>query len=121
MLCYLKKQIIKLIRLFACLCSVNTTFIIQKSCSSYLLVDKIKSIAALRGLVLSLGLSDISLLVFSNKLQLKLLKVFWRVPLSLTMWGQWRRKCLADSASFPQLDSRVNISWKPCLNLCCLK
>ena len=74
----------------------------KKSCSSNLLVDKIKSIVVLRVLELSLGLSDIfskckvcikTLLVFSNKLQLKLPKVLRRVHLSLTIRGQWRRKC----------------------------
>ena len=110
--------------------SVDTTFIIWKSCSSNLLVDKIKSIVALRILELSLGLSDVfpkskvcvkTLLVFSNKLQLKLTKVLSRVRLSLTNWGQWRRKCSVYSTSFPQLHSRFNVSWKPCLNLCSLR
>ena len=79
---------------------------------------------------LSLGLSYVfpkskicikTLLVFSNKLQLKLPKVLRTVLLSLTNWGQWRRKCSVDSTSFPQLHSGFNISWKPCLNLCSLK
>ena len=117
-------------RLFVWLWSVDTTAIILKSCSSNLLVDKIKSIAALRILELSLGLSEVfpkskvcvkTLLVFSNKLQLKLPKVLRRVRLSLTNWGQWRRKCSVDSTSFPQLHSGFNVSWKPYLNLCSLK
>ena len=100
------------------------------SCSSNLLVDKIKAIVALRILELSLGLSDVfpkskvcvkTLLVFSNKLQLKLPKVLRRVRLSLANWGQWRRKCSADSTSFPHVHSGFNLSWKPCLNLRSLK
>ena len=72
-----KTQIIKFVTLFACLWSVDTTFIFLKSYSSILLVAKIKSIAAFRMLELSLELSDIfpkskvcvkMLLVFSNKL-----------------------------------------------------
>ena len=70
----------RLVRLLACLWSVDTT------------------IAALRILELSLGLSYVFLkskvcvkilLVFSNKMQLKLPKVLRRVRLSLTNWGQW--------------------------------
>ena len=102
----------------------------KKSCSSNLLVAKIKSIVALIILELLLGLSDIfpkskvyvkTLLVFSKKLWLKLPKVRRRVRLSLKNWGQWRRKCSADSTSFRQLHSGFNVSWKPCLNLCSLK
>ena len=90
----------------------------QKSCSSNLLVDKIKSVAALRILDLSVGLSD----VFpKSKLQLKLPKVLSRMHLSLTNWGQWRRNFSVDSTSFPQLHSGFNVSWKPSLNSCSLK
>ena len=79
---------------------------------------------------MSLGLSDVipkskfcvkTLLVFCNKLQLKLPKVLRRVHLSLTNSGQWRRKCSLDSTSFPQLYSGFNVSWKPCLNFCSFK
>ena len=38
----LEKKIIRLVTLFGCLWSLDTIFIIQKSCSSNLLVDKIK-------------------------------------------------------------------------------
>ena len=67
----------KLVRSFACLWSVDTTFIISKSCPSNLLVDKIKSIVALRISELSLGLSNVfpkskvcvkTLLAFPNEL-----------------------------------------------------
>ena len=86
--------------------------------SSNLLVDKIKSVVALRILELLLGLSDVfpkfkvcvrTLLVFSNKLQLRLLKVIRRIKFSLTNWGQWMIKYSVDSTPFPQLHSRFNI------------
>ena len=99
----------------------------KRSCSSNLFADKIKSIAALRILELSVGLSEVfpkskvclkTLLVFSNKMQLKLFKLLRRVRLSLPNWGQWRRKCFVDYTSFSQLHSGFNVSWKPCLNFC---
>ena len=73
-------------------------------------------------LELSFGLSDVfpkskvcvkTLLVFSNKMQLKLPEVLRRMRLSLTNWEQWRRKCSVDSTTFPRLHSRL----KPSLSL----
>ena len=62
-----------------------------------------------------------TLLVFSSKLSLKLPQVLRRVRLSLTNWGQWRRKISVDSTSFSQLHTGFNIFWMPCLNLFSLK
>ena len=44
--------------------------------------------------------------------------VLRRVHLSVIYVGQWRRKCLADSISKPQLQNVFKESWKLCLNLC---
>ena len=77
------------------------------------------SIVARRILELPLRLSDVfpkskicvkTLVVFSNKLQLELPKVLRRVRLSLSNWGQWRRKCSVDFTSFPQPHSGFSVS-----------
>ena len=47
--------------------------------------------------------------------------MLWRVRLSLIKKGQWRKKWVADSMSWPQLNKGCTVSWKPCLNLCSLK
>ena len=47
--------------------------------------------------------------------------VLRRVHLSVIYVGQWRRKCLADSISKPQLQNVFKESWKLCLNLCSRK
>ena len=44
-----------------------------------------------------------------------------RVRLSLIKKGQWRKKWVMDSISWPQLHKGFNVSWKLCLNLCSLK
>ena len=73
----LKKQIFKACQIICFFAVSRCNFIIKKSCSPNILVDKIKSVVALKILVLSLGLSDIfpkskisveMLLVLSNKL-----------------------------------------------------
>ena len=87
-----------------------------------MLFDKIKSVVTLRILELSLGLNGVfpknkvcvkTLLVFSNKLQLKSPKVLRRVRLLLTNWGQWKRKYSVRSTLFPQLYRGFNVSSKP--------
>ena len=100
-----------------------------KSGSLNLLVEKI------RVLELSLKFSDIfpktkfsdifpktkvyvkTLLIFSNRLQLKLPELLRKVRLPLTNWRQWRRKCSLDSAPFAQVHSGFNVSCELCLNL----
>ena len=44
-----------------------------------------------------------------------------RVRLSLIKKGQWRKKWVMDSISWPQLHKGFNVSWKLCLNLCSLR
>ena len=41
--------------------------------------------------------------------------------LSLIKKGQWRKKWVVDSISWPQLHKGFNVSWKLCLNLCSLR
>ena len=41
--------------------------------------------------------------------------------LSLTKWGQCRRKCSDHSTSKPQLHNGYILFWKLCLNICSLK
>ena len=55
----LKKQIIRLDRLFAWLLPADTSFIVLKSCPSNYLVDQIKLILSLRILELSIKLSEV--------------------------------------------------------------
>ena len=59
--------------------------------------------------------------VQSNSLLSRLRMVLRRVLLSLIKKGQWRKKWVADSISWPQLHKGFIVSWKLCLNLCSLK
>ena len=59
--------------------------------------------------------------VKSNSLQSRLRIVLRRVRLSLIKKGQWRKKWVADSISWPQLHKGFIVSWRLCLNLCYLK
>ena len=59
--------------------------------------------------------------VESNSLLSRLRIVVKRVRLSLLKKGQWRKKWIVDSISWPQLHKGFNVPWKLCLNLCFLR
>ena len=82
-------------------------------------VNKIKFVVALRILVLSVMSNDVlpknnvsvkAESVVSSNLKLILPVVLRRVRLSLTNWGQCRRKCSVDSISRPQLHNGLIVS-----------
>ena len=59
--------------------------------------------------------------VLSTRLLSRLLKLLKKVLLSLINKGQWRRKWVVDSISWPQLHKGLIESWKLCLKLFSVK
>ena len=97
----------------------NRTDFVQKSGSSNLLVNKIKFYCSIKNLSISVMSNDILLKsnvcvkfesVFPSNLQLMLPIVLSRVRISLTNWGQCRRKNSVDSISSPQLHNGLIVS-----------
>ena len=45
--------------------------------------------------------------------------IFWkRVCLGMWKLAHWRKNCVIDSKSLPQVQKGLNSSWKQCLNIC---